>query len=104
VTSTGDTDLNGVVPVSDFSPESLFDVIDRLERSTRFQHYILRADELDAVCRHVDTALRAAVAAPDSAAEVERLERLRSAVIEASEYAASGEPREAAESLRPFAA
>jgi hypothetical protein len=103
VFSMNDIDPNGVVPVPDFSPESLRTVIDRLERSTRFQHYILRADELDAVCRHIDVALRCLPPRPDSPTEVAHLERLRAAVVEANERVVAGSAREAAERLRPFA-
>jgi hypothetical protein len=98
-----DLDLNGIAAIPDFSTESLRAVIDRLERSTRFQHYILRADELDAVGRHIDLAIASLPAGPGSASESARLEHLRSVVLKAHEKVDSGSPGEAAELLRPFA-
>jgi hypothetical protein len=103
VTSASDIDPNGVVPIPDFSVGSLFVVIDRLERSTRFQHYILRADELDAVWRHIETALNAARSEGGAGAEIERLEQLRDAVLEAHELVVAGSPLEAAARLRAIA-
>jgi hypothetical protein len=103
LTNPSDLDPNGVIPVPDFSPGSLRILIERLEHSNRFQHYILRADELDAVGRHIDVALDSLPAGLDSAEEVARLERLRTAVAEANECVVSGSPRDAVERLRPFA-
>ena len=100
MTGASDIDPNAVVPIPDFSTGSLRIVIDRLERSTRFQHYILRADELDAVWRHVETALSATRSQADTSTDVERLEDLRNAVLEAHELVVAGSPKEAAARLR----
>jgi hypothetical protein len=100
VTSASDIDPNAVVPIADASDASLRIVIARLERSTRFQHYILRADEIDAVWRHLDTALKAAPAEGVPESEVERLRRRLRAVLEAHDLVTSGSAQEAAARLR----
>jgi hypothetical protein len=103
VTGARDIDPNGVVPIPDFSAGSLLMVSDRLERSTRFQHYILRADELDDVWRHIETALNAAQAEGRAGAEVEHLQQLRETVLEAHELVVALSPLEAAARLRALA-
>jgi hypothetical protein len=100
LTSTSGIDPNGVVPIPDYGPESLQIIIARLQCSTRFQHYILRADELDAVGRHIETAMQAAPLGSGSHEEIDRLEALRSAVLEAQELVLAGSPAEAVEKLR----
>src|SRR6266496_467030 len=91
-TVTGDNEIepNGVVPVPDCSAGSLQMVSDRIERSTRFQHYILRADELDALWRHIETALITAQVEGRSGADVEQLQRLRESVLEAHDLVVGG--------------
>jgi hypothetical protein len=100
LTSTSDIDPNGVVPIPDYGPESLQIIIARLQCSTRFQHYILRADELDAVGRHIETALQALPHDRGSSEETARLEALRSSVLEAQELVLAGSPAEAVEKPR----
>jgi hypothetical protein len=99
VTSANDVDLNAVVPVPDFSTGSLMLVVDRIERSSRFQHYILRADELDAIWRHIEEARKTAHLQP-AGVDIEQLERLQAAVLEAHELVDNGSPHEAAARLR----
>jgi hypothetical protein len=100
VTSAGEINPNAVVPIPDDSDASLHIVIERIERSTRFQHYILRADEIDAVWRHIDAALKAAQTNGLPDAERERLQRRLETVLEAHELVTSGSPQEAAARLR----
>jgi hypothetical protein len=100
VTSASEIDPNAVVPIPDYSDASLQIVIDRLERSTRFQHYILRADEIDAVWRHIDTDLKAAQARGETNPETEQLQQRLQAVLEAHDLVTNGEPEEAAARLR----
>lgn len=98
--NAGEINPNGVVPIPDYSYDSLRTVTERIERSSRFQHYILRADELDDVCRHVNEALKAAQAQPSDEAEIERLQQLLSGVLEAHELVLEGSPSQAVERLQ----
>jgi hypothetical protein len=100
VAETGEISPNAVVPIPDYSDASLRLVIDRIERSSRFQHYILRADELDDVGRHIDTALKAAQMQGRGDAEVEPLQHLLATVIEAHDLVVDGSPQEAVARLR----
>ncbi len=98
--SASEIDPNAVVPIPDSSDASLRIVIERLERSTRFQHYILRADEIDALWRHLDAALKTAQADGLTEREIERLQQRLRAVLEAHDLVTDGEPQEAADRLR----
>jgi hypothetical protein len=47
-----------IVAVVDFSPETLRQIADRLEASTRFEHFVYREAELDAVWSLTGFAMR----------------------------------------------
>jgi hypothetical protein len=47
-----------LVPVEDFSEETLRNLVAHLEGSTTFEHFVYRESELDEVCRLVDDALQ----------------------------------------------
>lgn len=100
MTNASDIDPNAVVPIPDYSDDSLRIVANRLERSTKFQHYILRADELDAVWRHLDAALKDAQSQGRQDRRTEQLQQLLDAVLQAHELATEGSPMEAAARLR----
>ncbi len=47
-----------LVPVEDFTEETLRNIVAHLEASTTFEHFVYRESELDEVCRLVDDALQ----------------------------------------------
>jgi hypothetical protein len=98
MTNASEIDPNAIALIPDYSNDSLRIVAQRLEHSTRFQHYILRADELDAVWRHLDAALKDALERAD--AHTQQLQPLLEAVREAHQLVTDGSPLEAAARLR----
>jgi hypothetical protein len=94
------SDLDRALPVDDFGNDTLLTITERLEQSTRYQHYILREAELDDVWRHVETALKNAQAQGHDGPEVAELQRLLEAVMAAHDLVADGSAREAAAPLR----
>jgi hypothetical protein len=94
------SDLNRALPIDDFGNDTLLTLAERLEQSTRYQHYILREAELDDVWRHVETALKVAEASGDSGPGVVELRSLLAAVMAAHDLVADGSPNEAAARLR----
>lgn len=96
----GAVNLDEMVPITDFSNETLLALAERLETSTTFQQLILREVEMDEIWRRVDTVIkdeRERGAPPEKLAALERLHAL---VFEAHDLAADGEPLEAAKRLR----
>jgi hypothetical protein len=89
-----------VVPLDDFGNGTLLLLLERLERSSTFQHYIYREAELDDVWRHVETALNAARKAGQNQESIARLQKLLTAAMEAHDLVAAGSPHEAATRLR----
>jgi hypothetical protein len=100
MSSAADADLNRALPVDDFGNDTLLTIVERLERSSRYQHYILREAELDDVWRHVETALKIAQEEAGAQPEVPSLQRLLDAVMAAHDLVAGGEPLQAAGRLR----
>lgn len=98
--SEGVVNIDDIVPIDDFSNETLLALAVRLETSTTFQQLILREVEMDEIFRRVDTVIkgeRERGASPESVAALERLHKL---VFEAHDMAADDHPREAAQLLR----
>jgi hypothetical protein len=93
-------DPNLVVPVDDFGNDTLLQLVERLEQSTRFQHYIVREAELDDVWRHVEAAVKGTESETGEGPDLEHLRRLLAAVMEAHDLVAGGAPDEAAIRLR----
>ena len=93
-------DLDRALPVDDFGNDTLLVVTERLEQSSRYQHYILREAELDDVWRHIETALKVAQSQGREGAAVDELQRLLDAVMAAHDFVADGSPNEAAARLR----
>ena len=100
VSGESSADLNRALPVDDFGNDTLLTLVERLERSSRYQHYILREAELDDVWRHVETALKVAQAEGRQGSETEPLRRLLDAVMAAHDLVADGSPLDAAARLR----
>jgi hypothetical protein len=88
-----------IVPVEDYSDETIRSLIAHLEASSSFEHFIYRESELDAVWRLVEIALQHP-AGTAGAGESARLQRLLAAAREAHDLVADEQPREAAERLR----
>jgi hypothetical protein len=93
-------DANVVVPVDDFGNDTLLQLVERLEQSTRFQHYIAREAELDDVWRHAEAAIKDAEAETGDGPAIEHMRRLLDAVMRAHDLVAGGSPDEAARCLR----
>jgi hypothetical protein len=93
-------DPNLVVPVDDFGNDTLLQLVERLEQSTRFQHYILREAELDDVWRHVEAAVKTAEAEGREGPALTQLRGLLATVMEAHDLVAGGSPDVAAARLR----
>jgi hypothetical protein len=91
---------NQVVPIDDFGNDTLLQLVERIEQSTRFQHYILREAELDDVWRHIETALKSPGGRGRGGAMERRLQDLLEAVMEAHDLIAEGQAGSAAARLR----
>jgi hypothetical protein len=100
VSGPPEADLNRALPVDDFGNDTLLTIVERLERSTRYQHYILREAELDDVWRHVETALKVEQEGAHGKSELYSLQTLLNAVMAAHDLVAGGEPLMAAGRLR----
>jgi hypothetical protein len=91
-------DPGNIVSVEDFSNETLSNIANHLDASTRFDHFIYRESELDGVCRLVEMAMKETPASDVHA--VRRLEQVLSAARSAHDLVADEKPAEAARSLR----
>ncbi|GEM_PF-3511895 len=94
------TDLDTALRISDFSNETLLALAQRLERSTRPRHFLLREAELDDIWRYVEATLSRAPAAGEDAASIASLERLLALVMQAHDLAGDGEMVRSAATLR----
>ena len=92
-------ELADVVPIVDFSNETLLALAERLENAHTFQELIIREVELDEVYRRVDSAASYAQQEGDPAC-IESLQQVRTLVSEAHDLAAGGQALEAAKRLR----
>lgn len=89
--------LDDVVPIRDFSNETLLALAQRLESSETFQQLIVREIELDEIWRRVDTVIKRE---RESGSDVTGLKRVYTLVFAAHDLAADGQPLEAAQRLR----
>ena len=87
-----------IVPVEDYSDETLRNLIAHLEASSTFEHFVYRESELDAVWRLIEIALQHAGGAGER--ETTRLHHLLAAARDAHDLVADEQPREAAQRLR----
>jgi hypothetical protein len=88
-----------LVPVEDFSEETLRNLVAHLERSTTFEHFIYRESELDEVCRLVDDALRGGRGRVDEQLQA-RWHVIFEAARDAHDLVGAEDPERAAERLR----
>jgi hypothetical protein len=92
-------DIDTVIPVEAVSDLVIQTLIDRIQRSTTFEQFIYRENELDELWRLLDIALRAGE--PIGSRKTPELERLRDAVHRAHDLVGmDGKPAEAAATLR----
>ena len=87
-----------IVTVTDFSPETLREMIVHLEASTEFEHLVYRESELDAVWSITGFALK------HECNEIQReaIARLHEIARVAHDLVADHRPKEAAEMLKSF--
>lgn len=90
---------NHLVPVEDFSEETLRNIVAHLEASTTFEHFVYRESELDEVCRLVDDVLREGMRRVD-AEQRARWQLIFEAARDAHDLVGIEEPERAAERLR----
>ena len=87
-----------IVAVSDFSTETLQQIVALLEVSTEFEHFVYREAELDAIWSITGFFLQSGGGSPQYA----RAERLHRVAHEAHDLVADGRAREAAKLLNEF--
>jgi len=85
-----------IVTVTDFSPDTLRELISHLEASTEFEHLVYRESELDAVWSITGFALQQ----ESNAMQREAITRLHKIAHVAHDLVADQRPKEAAEILR----
>jgi hypothetical protein len=85
-----------MVPVADFSPDTLRSVVAHLEVSTTFEHFVFREAELGALWSLTEFANGDVLADND-------VMRLRQALLQAYDLLGRKRPLEAIRSLLPFA-
>lgn len=88
-----------LVPVEDFSEETLRNLIAHLEESTTFEHFVYRESELDEVCRLVDDALQGGQGHVDEQQRA-RWQVIFDAARDAHDLVGSEDPERAAVRLR----
>jgi hypothetical protein len=88
-----------LVPVEDFSEETLRNIVAHLEASTTFEHFVYRESELDEVFRLVDDVLRGGIRRID-AEQRARWQLILEAARDAHDLVGIEEPERAAERLR----
>jgi len=98
--SEGVVNLDDIVPINDFSNETLLALAQRLESSRTFQHLILREVEMDEIFRRVDTVIKDERERGASPEALRALEQLYGLVFRAHDLAADDQPLEAAKLLR----
>jgi len=87
-----------VVFVEDFSNETLQSIVEHLDVSTQFDHFVYRESELDSVCRLVEMAIKETPSSDVHATR--RLEAVLGAAQAAHDLVADEKPAEAASRLR----
>jgi len=88
-----------LVPVEDFSEETLRNIVAHLEASTTFEQFVYRESELDEVCRLVDDALQGGRGRVDEQQRA-RWQLIFDAARDAHDLVGVEEPERAAERLR----
>jgi hypothetical protein len=88
-----------LVPVEDFSEQTLRNLVAHLEESTTFEHFVYRESELDEVCRLVDDALKGGQGRVDEQQRA-RWQVIFDAARDAHDLVGSEDPERAAKRLR----
>ena len=96
----GDLDLNLPLPIHDFSPDTLLSLVERIESSSGFQHFIFREAELDDLWRQVEYALVHARSDGDGSRDVDRLQVLLDCVVAAHDLVSVSKKEEAMAQLQ----
>ena len=96
--SSGEVNPAHIVPVTNFSADTLWSIIAHMEVSTDFEHLVYREAELDAIWSIAGFFL---VNEPASS-EREAVKRLRAGAHKAHDLVAECRPEEAAKVLRTF--
>ena len=94
-------DLNRPLPIHDFSPDTLLSLVERIESSSGFQHFIFREAELDDLWRQVEHAPgpRAVPAGPEHK-DIDRLRVLLECVVAAHDLVSVSKKDEAMAQLQ----
>lgn len=93
-------DLDHPLPIHDFSPDTLLSLVERIECSSGFQHFIFREAELDDLWRQVERALVGAQSDARDAANVDRLRVLLECVEAAHDLVSESKKEEAMAQLQ----
>ena len=88
-----------LVPVEDFSEETLRNIVAHLEESTTFEQFVYRESELDEVCRLVEDALQGGHGRADERQRA-RWQTIFEAARDAHDLVGTEDPDGAAERLR----
>jgi len=79
-------DVNDIHSIEDYSPQTLRDLIGRVERSSTFEHMIYRESELDEVWRLLDGDILSAERRGSNAPELKNLVALRKLIVDAHDF------------------
>ena len=93
-------DLNLPLPIHDFSPDTLLSLVERIESSSGFQHFIFREAELDDLWRQVERALVHAQSDANEHRDVARLQTLLECVEAAHDLVSESKKEEAMAQLQ----
>lgn len=93
-------DLNLPLPIHDFSPDTLLSLVERIESSSGFQHFIFREAELDDLWRQVERALVHAQSDANEHRDVARLRTLLECVEAAHDLVSVSKKEEAMAQLQ----
>jgi hypothetical protein len=96
--ASGDVNPDHIVPVTNFSADTLWSIIAHMDVSTGFEHFVYREAELDAIWSITGFYL---VNEPDSN-QSEQVRRLHAGAHKAHDLVADCRPAEAAMVLRTF--
>ncbi|MGF6673820.1 hypothetical protein [Paraburkholderia tuberum] len=78
--------VDDIHSIEDYSPQTLRELIGRVEKSSTFEHMIYRESELDEVWRVLDSDIGAAERKGSNAPELATLVALRKLIVEAHDF------------------
>ncbi|WP_322028949.1 hypothetical protein [Paraburkholderia sp. J76] len=79
-------DVNDIHSIEDYSPQTLRELIGRVEKSSTFEHMIYRESELDEVWRLLDSDILTAERKGSNAPELQNLVALRKLIVDAHDF------------------